>query len=290
MKFTGSTFLVLMFVISYKVGNLSPMKGSMHKKTNHDWKPMQVYWRSYPKCFSVFQFRCPGLVLFQCLLIPRIYVFDRLVCPRLRSIQIAFDRRAQPLRRIPQACEWRRWSKEPGRRRTQFPGPQQFASLPVWRALANTQIRRSWHVVACKVGSYCVQQGLPYRRQSLESRKMIGISSGDQNVLIVFTKKLKLLWCNLSAVRRYLGGAGPSEEEVLGLALLYTSPSQKLNPPPPHPRSIWHLSINSIYIWPWGLKYISGSLRAIIITHSICVNVNGFSSIWIPPSSVETLY
>ena len=235
MKFTGSTFLVLMFVISYKVGNLSPMKGRMHKKTNHDWKPMQVYWRSYPKCFAVFQFRCPGFVQFQCLLIPRIYAFDRLVSPRLCSIQIAFDRRAQPLRRISQACERRRRSKEPGRRWMQFSCRQQFASLPVWRALANTQIRRSWHVVACKVGSYCVQQGLPYRRQSLESRKMIGISSGDQNVLIVFTKKLKLLWCNLSAVRRYLGGAGPSEEEVLGLALRYTSSSQKLNPPPSPP-------------------------------------------------------
>ena len=254
---------------------------------------MQVYWRSYPKCFAVFQFRCPGFVQFQCLLIPRIYAFDRLVSPRLCSIQIAFDRRAQPLRRISQACERRRRSKEPGRRWMQFSCRQQFASLPVWRALANTQIRRSWHVVACKVGSYYVQQGLPYRRQSLESRKMIGISSGDQNVLIVFTKKLKLLWCNLSAVRRYLGGAGPSEEEVLGLALRYTSSSQKLNPPPlptPAQSDLRHLSINSMYIWPWGLKYISGSLRAIIVTHSICVNVNGFSSIWIPPSSVETLY
>ena len=200
MKFTGSAFLVLTFVISYKVGNLSPRKGRMYRKTNHDWKPLKVYWRSYPKCFSVFQFRCPGFVQSQCFLIPRIYAFDRLVSPRLCSIQIAFDRRAQPLRRISQACEWRRWSKEPGRRRKQFPGRQQFASLPIRRALANTQTRRSWHVVACKVGSYCVQQGLPYRRQSLESRKMIGISFGDQNVLIVFTKKFKLLWCNLTAL------------------------------------------------------------------------------------------
>ena len=193
MKFTGSTFLVLMFVISYKVGNLSLRKERMHKKTNHDCKPMQVYWRSYPKCFSVFQFRCPGFVQFQCFLIPRIYAFDRLVSPRLCSIQIAFDRRAQPLRRISQACEWRRWSKEPGRRRKQFPGRQQFALLPIRRALANTQIRRSWHVVACKVGSYCVQQGLPYRWQSLESRKIIGLSFGDQHFFIEFTKEFNPL-------------------------------------------------------------------------------------------------
>ena len=200
MKFTGSTFLLLMFVISYKVGNLSPRKERMHKKTNHDLEPQKVYWRSYPKCFSVFQFRCPGFVQFQCFLIPGIYAFDRLVSPRLCSIQIAFDRRAQPLRKISQACEWRRWSKEPGRRWKQFPGRQQFALLPLRRALANTQIRRSWHVVACKVGSYCVQQGLPYRRQSLESRKMIGLSFGDQNFFIEFTKEFKLLWCNVCSL------------------------------------------------------------------------------------------
>ena len=244
MKFTGSTFLLLMFVISYKVGNLSPRKERMHKKTNHDWEPQKVYWRWYPKCFSVFQFRCPGFVQFQCFLIPGIYAFDRLVSPRLCSIQIAFDRRAQPLRRISQACEWRRWSKEPGRRWKQFPGRQQFALLPLRRALANTQIRRSWHVVACKVGSYCVQQGLPYRRQSLESRKMIGISFGDQNVLIVFTKEFKLLWCNASALSTpgviWLG-QGLARKEVLGLA--YPPPS------PPPPRPIWPLtSLHQFYV------------------------------------------
>ena len=200
MKFTGSTFLVLMFVILYKVVlccecvdelKFVPERGKDAQKTNHDWEPPQVYWRSYPKCFSVFQFRCPDFGQFQCFLIPGIYAFDRLVSARLCSIQIVFDRRAQPLRRIPRACEWRRRSKEPGRRRKQFPCRQQFALLPVWRALANTQIRRSWHVVACKVGSYYVQQGLPYRRQSLESRKMIELSFGDQNFFIEFTKEFK---------------------------------------------------------------------------------------------------
>ena len=71
----------------------------------------------------------------------------------------------------------------------------------------------------------------------------------------------------LEYVRRYFGRviikAGFSEEEVLGLPLRQSG--------------VRRLSINSMYIWPWGLKHISGSLKAITITHPICVNVNGFS-------------
>ena len=50
-----------------------------------------------------------------------------------------------------------------------------------------------------------------------------------------------------------LGGAGPSEEELLGLALRYTSTSQIPNthplPPPPHPRPIWpSASLHQFYV------------------------------------------
>ena len=69
---------------------------------------------------------------------------------------------------------------------------------------------------------------------------MIGISFGDQNVLIVFTKEL--LRCNVSALSTpgvYLAGAGPSEEEVLGLVY---------PPTPPH-RPIWpSTSLHQFYV------------------------------------------
>ena len=51
----------------------------------------------------------------------------------------------------------------------------------------------------------------------------------------------------LKYVRRYLGGAGPSEKELLDLALRYTSPSQIPNthphpPSPPPPNLAFGLS------------------------------------------------